>query len=366
MNMGNSSLRNLIYARDCRSRRISSWDETGANRDCWTIQKGESVTIAEVKGAGCINHIWITIAAADPLYLRKMLLRMFWDGEELPSVETPIGDFFGVGHALTSHFISLPLGMVFNQEGVHQRAAMNCWFPMPFAEGARIEVANESDEEVGAFYFYVDHELWDEIPNDALRFHAHWRRECPTVGQEVERTEYSAIKNPSDEGNYVILDAEGRGHYVGCVLSIDHIDPVPGSGWFGEGDDMIRIDGEDWPVSLHGTGTEDYFCAAWGYPSGKYDAPYHGISLAGPTTGDAAYSGKWTMYRFHVEDPIVFHKSIRMSIEHGHANVHSDDFSSVAYWYQTEPHKSFSLMPEVAERVPIPDVESLKSYFRAK
>ena len=111
---------------------------------------------------------------------------------------------------------------------------------------------------------------------------------------------------------------------------------------------MIFIDGEKWPPSLHGTGTEDYFCEAWGYPSGEYSAPYHGISLGNDTR---EWSGKWSMYRFHIEDPIRFKKSIRVTIEHGHANNQSNDYSSVAFWYQFEPHKNFKVLPSVKKRL---------------
>jgi hypothetical protein len=163
--------------------------------------------------------------------------------------------------------------------------------------------------------------------------------------------------------NYVLLEADGRGHYVGCVLSIDHLNPIPGFSWFGEGDDMIFIDGESWPPSLHGTGTEDYFGAAWGFPSGKYDGPYHGISLAGPTSGPLAYSGKWTIYRWHIEDPVCFERSIRVTIEHGHANCHANDYASVAYWYQREPHRPFPPLLTVGQRLPLPDQESLKRFW---
>jgi hypothetical protein len=152
---------------------------------------------------------------------------------------------------------------------------------------------------------------------------------------------------------------------VGCNLSIDHINPVPNFSWFGEGDDMIFIDGDTKPT-LYGTGTEDYFCMAFGYPSGQVSMPYHGISLAGPTEGIDSYSGKWTMYRFHVEDPMQFQKSIRVTIEHGHANVHADDYSSVAYWYQSEPHEPFPAILPVEKRLPISDVDSLRQYWRTR
>jgi hypothetical protein len=193
--------------------------------------------------------------------------------------------------------------------------------------------------------------------------------------------------NLTGDENYVILDAEGRGHFVGCNLSLDFINPIPGIYWFGEGDDMFFIDGEKWPPSLHGTGTEDYFCHAFGWAIGQYDALYHGASLAGmlaqagiklqqggidplhppdwanPTALNTVYAGKWTLYRWHIEDPVFFKESIRVTIEHGHDNCHENDYSSVAYWYQTEPHKAFPTMLPMEERLPIPDKFSLKKYF---
>ena len=159
------------------------------------------------------------------------------------------------------------------------------------------------------------------------------------------------------------MEAAGAGHYAGCNVSVDHINPIPGFGWFGEGDDMIFIDGEREP-SLIGTGTEDYFCAAWGYPGGHNSMPYHGISLAGPTDGPAPYSGKWTMYRYHIEDPVMFTKSIKVTIENGHGNAHANDYSSVGYWYQSEPHAAFPALLPVEQRLPIGDRDSLRDFWK--
>jgi hypothetical protein len=157
-------------------------------------------------------------------------------------------------------------------------------------------------------------------------------------------------KNTTGDDNYVILDTEGKGHYVGCVLNIDNFDASNQEyTWPGEGDDMFFIDGEEWPPSLHGTGTEDYFNAAWGFPSGEYAGPYHGVSLGSDVQ---EHFGKWSLYRFHIEDPIRFNKSIRATIEHGHANDQGNDYSSVAYWYQLEPHKPLPELPPVIERLP--------------
>jgi hypothetical protein len=368
---GMGTLDSLIYPRQARSRRISSWDKSGQNRDFIVVAPGETAVLVDITGSGCIKHIWLTVNAEDRLYLRQVVLRIYWDGETEPSVESPLGDFFGVGHARVNHYISLPLNMV-TGEGAAQnnQAAMNCFFPMPFVAGARVTITNEAERPIPSFYYYVDYEERPVDP-DTLRFHAHWRREYPTqatidlAGPAGKSPLVHEQANLDGRENYTILEAEGRGHYVGCVLSIDHLNPIPGFSWFGEGDDMIFIDGESWPPSLHGTGTEDYFCAAWGFPSGKYDAPYHGVSLAGATQGPLAYAGKWSVYRWHIEDPICFERSIRVTIEHGHANCHANDYSSVAYWYQTEPHRPFPPLLPVAQRLPLPDHESLKRFWQS-
>ncbi len=364
-----SGLGQLYRARDAKRRRSSSWNRTGQNADRVAVVPGETATIANIAGAGCIRHIWITIADNEPDYLRRVVLRAYWDGESSPSVESPVGDFFGVGHARVSNYWSLPLNMVTGgRPESESRAAMNCFFPMPFAHGARLTIENQGRQEIRSLYYYVDYEEYRSLPEDALRFHAQWRRQNPTrpsltLDREQNFQKTNEVVNLDGKLNYVILEATGRGHYVGCNLSIDHINPIPNFGWFGEGDDMIFIDGETTP-SLVGTGTEDYFCAAWGYPGGHNSTPYHGISLAGPTEGPAPYSGKWTMYRYHIEDPVMFETSIKVTIEHGHGNVHANDYSSVAYWYQTEPHAAFPALLPVEQRLPIPDRESLRRFWR--
>lgn len=367
---GLGGLAGLVYAGRGRSRRVSSWDTSGGNQDFVVIEPGGTAVLAELQGAGRITHLWMTVNTAEPHYLRRMLLRAFWDGEERPSVESPLGDFFGVGHGRVSPFVSLPLSMVTGGEALTaNRAAMNCYFAMPFARGARLEVVNQSEHPVSHFYYHVDYQE-GRLEPETLRFHARWHREAPTAATvdlsdpAMGSERVFALPNRDGADNYVILEAEGRGHYVGCVLSVDHTNPMRRFGWFGEGDEMIFIDGEGFPPSIHGTGTEDYFCAAWGYPGGAYAGPYHGVTLAGPTAGALAYSGKWSMYRFHVEDPVRFERSIRVTIEHGHANCHASDYSSTAYWYQTEPHRPFEPMPPAEERLPLPDEESLRLFLR--
>jgi hypothetical protein len=295
----------------------------------------------------------MTMASKDPTFSRKVILRMWWDGETEASVETPIGDFFGIGHGIIKNFWSLPLTM-----SPSNGRGFNCFFPMPFAEHARIEVSNETDLEF-VLYFYVDYETYDHLGDGYGRFHALWRRENPTTGwgdpsrpfrqnrdyaQEVNLT-----PNLRDEDNYLILEAEGKGHYVGCHLDIDCFAREKND-WYGEGDDMIIIDGEPWPPRLHGTGTEDYFNTAY-CPKEEFCTPYHGITVYSGTE-EWPWKGKNSLYRFHIEDPIYFERSIRVSIEHGHANNLSNDVSSTAYWYQTEPHKPLPPLLPVQARLP--------------
>lgn len=342
-------LANLPRLTGTRSGRASSWDRSGGNDDRLHVSPGETAVLAKIDEPGVVRHIWTTIACRDRHYLRKVVLRAYWDGEEWPSIETPIGDFFGLGHGLTRNFWSLPLQM-----SPEDGKAFNCWFPMPFRT-ARIEIESECAEEV-LFYYYVDYELTGGDDRELGRFHAQWRRENPTDGipdEGVTNDEFQfGGENLSGTGNYVVLEAEGQGHYVGCNLAIQNLRKtgLNNFNWYGEGDEMIFVDGEAFPPSLHGTGTEDYFNTAW-CPTQVYSAPYHGIVLA----GEQNWWGKVGLYRFHIEDPVRFQRSIRVTIEHGHANRRSDDYASTAYWYQTEPHRKFPELLPVADRLPRPD-----------
>lgn len=340
-------LRSLARRRTCRTKRLSSFDRKGGNADFIVIQPGETAVLGEIAGAGCITHIWMTSTSQEAAYLRRLVLRMWWDGESMPSVEVPLGDFFGVGHAQTVTFASLPLQMS-PQDG----RSFNCWFPMPFADGARIEVSSECSDHESILYFHIDYEQHARLPDDILRFHAQWRCEHPTTATLPLRDDnfdewYGGEFNADGSENYVILETEGAGHYVGCSLNIFNGHPDARYSWYGEGDEMIFIDGEGWPPSIHGTGTEDYAGSAWS-PTQPFSAPYHGLPLAGGEN----YRGCSTLYRFHIEDPIVFEQSIRVTIEHGHANHRADDVSSTAYWYQTEPHATFPALPAVETRLP--------------
>ncbi|MCP3804112.1 DUF2961 domain-containing protein [Allokutzneria sp. A3M-2-11 16] len=352
MSYGNhgSSLRDLPRLRSSRRRRVSSWDRSGGNDDRLTVQPGQTAVLADIEGCGSITHIWCTVALPpeaeqEPDFLRRLLLKITWEDSADPSVLVPLGDFFGMGHAKTGNFVSAPLQM-----SPEDGKGFNCWFHMPFRRRARVELISEMASAPVFFYYYIDYETFDAIEDDLGYFHAQWHRANPTDG--VEQGEESNEEylfggtNTDGAGNYVILEATGRGHYVGCVLNVHNLRQTEQWNWYGEGDDMIFIDGEQFPPSLHGTGTEDYFNTAW-CPTQTYSAPYHGITMPGGPN----WSGQVSMYRFHVEDPVTFTESIKVTIEHGHANKRIDDVSSVAYWYQTLPHKPFGILP-VAERLP--------------
>jgi len=320
-------LADLPHLKSFTAARQSSYDPTGGNADGrhdWPIQAGETRTIGQIEGAGAITHLWITIASPDANHLKNLVLRMYWDGEENPSVESPIGDFFGLGHSRYYQYACLPI-----QIGTDK--GLNCFWRMPFSNGTRITVTNDGPVPCGAFYYYIDYQQYDILSKDTGRFHAQYRQAYPCP--------------PGT--NYVFLEAKGRGHYVGCNLSV-HNRAV---GWWGEGDDMIYVDGAEEP-QLRGTGSEDYFCGAWCYGesvSQPFSNPYFGCPLI---DGSHKQNALWNVYRYHLEDPIPFTKGIRITIEHGHANDRKDDFSSVAYWYQTEPHNAFPPLPKPEDRLP--------------
>jgi len=342
-----SPLGSIFKLRNAKTKRVSSFDRSGGNGDCLSgIKPGETRTIAEISGAGIIKHIWITVASKDPMFRRNAIIRMYWDGEENPSVECPIGDFFGQGWGERYNFISLPLAAA-PAEG----NALNSYFPMPFGNGAKITLENQSDLQVDSFYFYVDYEEHESIPDDYGRFHAWWNREITDPGVDGEN-EWQTLKpfdkNPSDKDNYLFAEIEGKGHFVGINYYVDN----PGPMWYGEGDDMWMVDGEPWPGSLHGTGTEDFFNSSW-CPNEIYQHPYFGYAKVPNKLG---WMGRTHCYRFFLEDPIMFEKSLRASIEHGHANCLTLDICSVAYWYQTEPHKKFPDMLPKEKRQNMPEI----------
>jgi hypothetical protein len=304
----NGLLENLARFKTGRSKRISSYNRLGGNSDKIYIAPGETVDIAHIKGAGFIKHIWMTLSHKDPMHLRNMLIRMYWDGAKKPSVQSTLGEFFGQGWGERYPYVALPVT-------VSPANALNTYFPMPFRESARIEIENDSEIECEALYYYVDYEERDSIDDDLGYFHAEWRRTY-NVPPEDSENEWSLFgpepKNLTDENNHVFVEATGRGHYVGLNYYVE----CPTTLWYGEGDDMFFIDGEPWPPSLHGTGTEDYFNSSY-CPKEVYCHPYFGYPRVNNNIG---WLGRTHCYRFHVEDPIIFQKSLRGSIECGHAN----------------------------------------------
>jgi hypothetical protein len=347
-----SGIAQLVNA---RSRRISSYDRSGGNHDCIAIEPGETVTLAQIEGAGIIKHIWITLSSGDPNARRNLVLRMYWDGQDHPSVQSPIGDFFGQGWGMKYNFISLPLAAA-PKDG----NALVCYFPMPFRAGARITVENQGPNRTDAIYYYVDYDEHTEIPEDTAYFHAEYRQELTspesaTGDRENEWTAFADFApNPEDTHNYVVCEPVGRGHFVGVNYFVNSPSPI----WYGEGDDMFLVDGEAWPGSAHGTGTEDYFNQSW-CPDEHYLHPYFGTARAPGRLNDSprfGWLGRTHVYRFHLEDPIRFTKSLRASIEHGHANCLTLDLASVAYWYQTLPGAPLAELPPVADRAPRPEI----------
>ena len=329
-------LEELPRTKSYTSARFSSYQPNGGNADGrqdTPLLPGQKRVLADVTGPGKIAHIWMTLDPMDEDVLRNLILRMYWDGEKTPSVEVPIGEFFGLGHGLTYTFESLPFA-IGNDRGI------NCFFQMPFRKSALVVAENLSKSKIGAFYYYVDYQKFRKPQPDLLYLHAQYRQQKPCVSG----------------GNYTMMEAKGKGHYVGCFLYVRSND----GGWWGEGDDMIYIDGAKKP-QLNGTGTEDYFCHAWGMKEGqaglRFGAPLFEVFRTG-------VGNKNTMYRFHIEDAVAFDKDIRVTIEHGHANDRWDDFSSVAYWYQTEPHAAFPKLPPPGERIASQD--RIKALLDAK
>jgi hypothetical protein len=346
------SLQNLFTITDARSARSSTWDRTGGNMDCVQIKPGETYTIAEIEGPGCIRHIYATTIQVNRLEYRWAVLRMYWDGEETPSVEVPFGDFFCVAHCSPHPMQSLAVTL--NPTGEHGLDfGYNCYLPMPFAKGARITLENQGPARLGgifgAFWWHVDYERWTTPPGaDAGRFHAQWRRENLTTAASA--TPRDKINNPqpgtvNTDGreNYVFLEAKGRGHLAGIHLQVDNI----GGSWYGEGDDMIFIDGDTWPPSIHGTGSEEVF-GGGACPNRAYNTPYAGFHMVDNPNFDRFNA----MYRWYINDPVRFQKDIRVTIEHGHANNYENDYTSVAYWYQNEPHAAFPALLPVDRRIP--------------
>jgi len=327
--------------RSYKTRRSSSWDRSGGNDDSVHVEPGASATLLEVSGAGVITHLWFTINSSDEHHLKSLLLRAWWDGEQTPSVEVPIGDFFGLG-----------LGEYFTYQSallaVAPVKALNSYFQMPFGTAAKLTLTNEGKIRTDNLYFAVDYVTFGSLPPDVGRFHAQYRQSAPTKGIDGWRSNgddaVNTRKNLDGADNYVFLDAIGRGHFVGVSQAVEQNQ----EGWFGEGDDMIFIDGDILPT-INGTGSEDYFNGAWDFGGKPFAYEHNGAPYI---VDPERIGGRYCLYRFHTESPITFEKSIKVTIEHGHANVRSDNYYSTAYWYQTEPHTTFPPLPRVEDRIP--------------
>ena len=335
-------LASLPEAKDYVQHRVSSYDRSGGNADARSIAAGETLTLLDENGPGLITHVWVTIASDDPHHLKALVLRMYWDGETAPSVEAPIGDFFGLGLGDYHLYQSVPLS-------VGADKALNSFFPMPFQKHARITVTNEGTIKTDAFYFNIDYRAYTKpLPSDELYFHAQYRQAAPAHGWTNDwklngDPLVDQKKNLNGEGNYVWMEASGRGHFVGVTMSVLQNQDK----WWGEGDDMFFVDGDALP-SINGTGSEDYFLGAWDF-GGR---PFAYGLFGAPVVGQEVAGGRWSLYRFHLDSPIPFTKSLRATIEHGHANHRSDNYFSVAYWYQAEPHAAFPALPSLEQRIP--------------
>jgi hypothetical protein len=349
-----------LFTRDqARSRRASSWDRSGGNRDFIFVAPRDTAVLMEQHGPGCITHFYCALVFPDPRDYRDAILRCYWDGEEAPSVEVPLGDFFCLSHARVRRFTS---ALVSITPGFGASHGLNAYFPMPFATAARVTLENRGDRALGgllpAVWYHIDYETYDAPPpDDTLRFHAHWHCERPTVAVGPQpNIQLHDASNLDGAENYVALDATGAGKMVGLHLQIHNI----AGGWYGEGDDMVFIDGEVWPPSIHGTGTEEIF-GGGACPAEEYAGTYHGFHLI----ESRDYSGLIGAYRWFVRDPIRFETSLRWTVEHGHANNFANEYASVAYWYQSEPHAPF---PALAARAtvspPLPAIfESAREAF---
>jgi len=334
--------RGLAEPHDYVQKRVSSYDRSGGNADFRAIAPGETLTVLDEAGPGMITHVWFTLASEENYHLKKLVLRMYWDGEVTPSVETPLGDFFGLGLGEYIVFQSAPLSVAPNR-------ALNSSFPMPFQKHARITVTNAGQMRVDAFYFNLDCQIYSKpLPADTLYFHAQYRQAAPNKGATSQwkdngDSRVNDRKNIYGEGNYVWMEATGRGHFVGVTMSVLQNQDY----WWGEGDDMFFVDGAKEPT-ITGTGSEDYFLGAYDFGGRPFSYALYGA----PVVGEERAGGRSSVYRFHLDSPIPFRKSMKATIEHGHANVRSDNYFSVAYWYQTEPHAPFPALPSVEERLP--------------
>ncbi|MBI1200097.1 MAG: DUF2961 domain-containing protein [Phenylobacterium sp.] len=298
-----------------------------------TIGAGETVTLADIEGPGTIRHIWLT-SGQSPKVFRGAVVRAYWDGQEHPSIEAPLGDLFGFAHGRTPPFQS-------HAHTVGERYALNLWLPMPFARRARLTLTNELSRPIPLFY-QVDYTLGDAHGGEVGRLHAAFARSNPTTpGRDFE----------------ILPKREGRGRYLGAVIGVR---PLAGR-WWGEGEAKIFLDGDgDFP-SVCGTGSEDYVGLSYGLQPTPF--AFHGCNWR--EADDMSDTGRVSMYRWHVPDPVVWRQDIRVTIQQiglGEGTVtdmetykaalveRADDWSACAFWYEAVPSARLPPMPDVAAR----------------
>jgi hypothetical protein len=336
-------LSGLAQIKPGRSRAVTSSDpDPNSNADrIRYVTPGETKVLADIKGPAVIRHIWLTFNEARPNWLEaggsarpdEIVLRMYWDDGKGPAVEAPLGDFFGAGFGLRREIRSVPVQ-------VESGDGYNCYWPMPFHRRGLITITNEGQKNVRSFYYHIDYTEGEAIADKTAYFCAQYRNEFP------ERT----------GRDYLILDAEGEGHYVGTVMSARSRSPF----WFGEGDARFYVDGDKKPT-IQGTGTEDYFLMAWGLSESLY--PHFGCTYM--STDFENLGTEYCLYRWHIADPVRFTKSLRFEIEHtgwitedetttgkveGHVE-REDDMATVAFWYQVGQPKRFTTLPPLAQRL---------------
>jgi Protein of unknown function (DUF2961)/HEAT repeats len=329
----------LARLKNYSSHRVSSGNRyVASNDDSKRILPGETLVMADVSGAGMITHIWVTVANNEFGWPRLLRLRVYYDGHKTPSVDAPLGDFFGVAHGSERDLNSIM---------IHDSSlgrARNSYWPMPYRKSCRITVTNEGDRIVAMFYYHVDYRKYAALPPNIAYFHAYYRQECPARAGH----------------NYEFLNIKGAGHYVGTVMGVVQTQ----LSWFGEGDDLFYIDGAKQP-QIYGTGSEDYFNDAWGLRDS--DGPWTGTPMA---EGERLGS-RLSAYRWHIPDPIAFKNSLVAEIEHAgwtakeDGSVRSafeerpDYFSSVAFWYQKGVQENLPEPPYGIERLPFGNVTQM-------
>ena len=331
-------------AQNYKSLKQSSYDRTGGNSDRWPIKPGETLEVFNSDSPGVISHIWFTIAAPGNYHLKEIVLRIYWDGNAKPSVESPIGDFFGLNLAdyviYESAYLACSPGK-----------SLNCYFSMPYKKSARITVTNEGKQAVGSFYSNIDYMNVANVPADAMYFHAQYRQAAPAKPSSMDwnnNGDANKLKNLDGKDNYVFTETRGRGHLMGVTLGVWQNQEF----WFGEGDDMIFIDDETKPA-ITGTGLEDYFLGSWDWGGRDNSRAFSHMMYGAQFIQSAERTGgRYLCYRWHGDNPVTFNRYLKHTIEHGHANHRADNYYSCCYWYQSEPYTNFPALPAVDERTP--------------